>query len=251
MDAADRDLFRRTVQQATATHTGTDLDSALQEMGWPDAFADDPAAAVSCLFVAQGYDNVRSSALRWISGSPVVAPGVLSGDEPSGGLDPELGLVRDDTAGLATVHPWAQIALGYEMVGSAHRMIELAREHALERIQFGRPISQFQAIRHRLAEAHVAVEGAQDLLDAAAGSAGPDRWLAAMAKAVSGRAARTTARHAQQVLAGIGFTAEHAFHRYFRRIMALDHLHGSTRSLTRELGATVLEQRQLPPLLPL
>jgi alkylation response protein AidB-like acyl-CoA dehydrogenase len=58
-------------------------------------------------------------------------------------------------------------------------------------------------------------------------------------------------RHCQQVLAGIGFTAEYPFHHYVRRILVLEQLLGSARSLTRELGSEVLTRRQLPALLPL
>ena len=247
IEGADLELLRRTVARVTSNHTGPELDSALHEMGWPDAFADEPAAAVSCLFFAQGYENARSSALAWVNGSTEVARGVRWGGHATSGLDPELGLLTDDTSQMAVPNPWAQIALGHEMAGASRRMIELARDHALGRVQFGRPISQFQAVRHRLAESHVAVEGALDLLDAA----GRDPALAPAAKAVAGRAARTTAKHCQQVLAGIGFTAEHPFHRYFRRVMALDQLLGSSRSLTRELGAEVLDQRRIRPVLPL
>ena len=55
------------------------------------------------------------------------------------------------------------------------------------------------------------------------------RATAAMAKAIAGRSARTAARHCQQVLAGIGFTTEHALHRYVRRVLVLDELFGSAR----------------------
>ena len=58
-----------------------------------------------------------------------------------------------------------------------------------------------------------------------------------MAKALAGRGARTAARHCQQVLAGIGFTTEHEFHRYVRRVIVLDQLFGTSRSLTRESRA--------------
>ena len=53
------------------------------------------------------------------------------------------------------------------------------------------------------------------------------------------------------MLAGIGFTTEHDFHRYVRRVLVLDQLFGSSRTLTRELGAELLATRQLPPLPPL
>ncbi len=141
---------------------------------------------------------------------------------PVEGIDPTLGLVevhgRDiditDLAVVAAAHWTAavarvRVALAHELVGAARQMLELARTHALERIQFGVPVSSFQAVRHRLAETLVAIETAEALIDAA--------WLddspatAAMAKAMAGREARTAARHCQQVLAGIGFTTEHDF----------------------------------------
>ncbi|MBV9040609.1 MAG: acyl-CoA dehydrogenase, partial [Acidimicrobiia bacterium] len=65
------------------------------------------------------------------------------------------------------------------------------------------------------------------------------------------RSARVVAKHCQQVLAGIGFTTEHPFHRYLRRVLVLDGLLGDTRTLTKRLGEELLTTRQLPPLLPL
>jgi alkylation response protein AidB-like acyl-CoA dehydrogenase len=57
------------------------------------------------------------------------------------------------------------------------------------------------------------------------------------------------ARHCPQVLAGIGFTAEHPFHHHFRRAVVLDQLLGGS-TLTRSLGADLLAGRQQVPLLP-
>ena len=128
-------------------------------------------------------------------------------------------------------------------------MLELARRHALGRVQFGRPIASFQAVRHRLAETLVAVESAEAVLGAAWEDGSPT--TAAVAKALAGRGARTAARHCQQVLAGIGFTTEHPFHRYVRRALVLDELFGSSRSLTRELGVELLAARRLPDFAPL
>ena len=51
-------------------------------------------------------------------------------------------------------------------------MLDLAREHALERVQFGRPVAQFQAVRHRLADALVAIEALDATLAAAADEPG-------------------------------------------------------------------------------
>jgi alkylation response protein AidB-like acyl-CoA dehydrogenase len=113
-------------------------------------------------------------------------------------------------------------------------MLSLARQHALDRTQFGRPVASFQAIRHRLAETLVAIEGAEATLLAAA--AEPDELGFLLAKAAAGHAALTAARHCQQVLGGIGFTTEHELHRHIKRALVLDGLLGSSRELTREAG---------------
>ncbi|HZU45773.1 MAG TPA: acyl-CoA dehydrogenase family protein, partial [Mycobacterium sp.] len=89
-----------------------------------------------------------------------------------------------------------------------------------------------QAIRHRLAETLVAVEGAEATLQAASDDLG-----CLLAKAAAGQAALTAARHCQQVLGGIGFTAEHELHRHVKRVLVLDAMLGSARELTREAGA--------------
>jgi hypothetical protein len=303
IDGHDLELFERSLEHATGNHTGATLDAALDDLGWRDAFVDDPRVAVSRLFALQGAANVTSSALNQVLGGDgwVVLPAlgewraagtsldgslhieglligaprdtalvVVSGvgftvevgvlrPQPIAGVDPSLGLVavQGEVADATEVGPvdWpaavavGQLALGHELVGASRRMLDLARDHAVDRIQFGQPIAMFQAVRHRLAETLVAIEAAEAALDAA--------WLdrepvsAATAKAVAGRAARTTARHCQQVLAGIGFTTEHPFHRHVKRTLVLDQLLGSTHALTLDLGARILATQQLPPLVPL
>jgi hypothetical protein len=180
---------------------------------------------------------------------------------PVRGMDPDLGLleisgtvVGPNQPGPATPR-WrsavatAQLAVGYELVGAARRMLELARLHALDRVQFGQPISRFQAVRHRLAETLVDIESAQAVLDAGWEEDAPT--TAAIAKALAGRGALAAARHCQQVLAGIGFTSEHGFHRYARRVFVLEALLGGTGALTRQFGTDLLDARRLPPFAPL
>ena len=135
-------------------------------------------------------------------------------------------------------------ALGWWLVGAGRAMLSLARQHALDRSQFGRPVASFQAIRHRLAETLVAIEGAEATLLAAA--AEPDELGFLLAKAAAGQAASIAARHCQQVLGGIGFTEEHELHRHVKRALVLDGLLGSSRELTREAGAT-LRAKDLRP----
>jgi hypothetical protein len=177
---------------------------------------------------------------------------------PVRGVDPWLGLVEvHGEVGVGDPQPihwtgavaFGQLALAHELVGASRKALALAREHALERIQFGQPIARFQAVRHRLAETLVALETATAVIDAA--WLDPSPVTAAMAKATAGRSARTVARHSQQVLAGIGFTTEHDLHRYVRRILVLDQLFGSHTSLTKRLGEDLLSTRTLPRLLPL
>jgi hypothetical protein len=319
MDRDDLELFERSLANATEQHTGDDLDAALADLGWGDALADDPRAAIPLLFELQGAANVTSSALDAVvldalgvddtslgvvlpAVGSCVAPAGLAGQRltisggvgtaalatrvqvlvvartngdgifvtlpaadldlrPVAGLDPSLGLieVRSGTIeirekpraaeGWTSAVALAQLAVGHELVGASRRMLELAREHALERVQFGQPISMFQAIRHRLADTLVAIETADAVLDAAWLDRTPE--TASMAKALAGRGARLASRHCQQVLAGIGFTTEHTLHRYIRRVLVLDELFGSARSLTRQLGDDLLATRELPAQLPL
>jgi Acyl-CoA dehydrogenase, C-terminal domain len=167
----------------------------------------------------------------------------ISGDVTAGDVE-DLGPVNwADTVAIG------QLALGHQLVGGSRVMLELARTHALERVQSGRPISSFQAVRHRLAEALVAVEAAAALLNAAWDEPTPE--VAAMAKGMAGRNARTVARHAQQVLAGIGFTTEHPLHLFVRRTLVLDQLLGASTMLTRQLGTQVLTAHSLPAAFPL
>ena len=177
------------------------------------------------------------------------------------GLDPALGLVEvsGDVHAQSVASPepvdWAaalalgQLALAHELVGAGRAMLELARVHALERMQFGRPIATFQAVRHRLAETLVALEAAAALLDAAWDD--PSPVTAPMAKSFAGRSARSAARHCQQVLAGIGFTTEHPLHLFIRRTIVLDQLLGAGSVLTGQLGTDMLRTATLPAAFPL
>jgi len=281
MDHDELELFRVSLQQATAAHTGKALDDALAELGWRDALSADRPAAISILFELQGSANATSSALDLVMADalgvdgPVALPPLGSLHQPRArglglysfasegvtvrpiaGIDPELGLVEvsgDLPTNPSAVWPAAvaagQVALAHELVGASKAMLRLARDHAVERIQFGRPIAGFQAVRHRLAESLVAIEAAAAALDAAWEFESP--MNAALAKAVAGRSARIVAKHCQQVLAGIGFTTEHPFQGYVRRVLVLDGLLGRSATLTERLGRDLLASRQLPPLLPL
>src|SRR5258705_124599 len=126
---------------------------------------------------------------------------------------------------------------------------ELAGEHAIGRLQFGRPVASFQAVRHRLAEALVALEALDATLRAATDQ--PSVTTAALAKATAGRTLHRVATHCQQVLAGIGFTTDHAFHRFLKRAMVLEGLFGSADGIAIDLGRRLLATRSVPTLIDL
>lgn len=137
-------------------------------------------------------------------------------------------------------------ALSAEILGVCQAALELLLAHATARVQFGRPIGSFQAVRHRLAEAYVAMAGARSVLDNAytvAGSDG-DGWAAIIAKIRAGHAQAVLMRHAVQVFGAIGLTGESDMHRYLERAAALDALLGGHRALTEVVGSAVLEGKE-------
>jgi alkylation response protein AidB-like acyl-CoA dehydrogenase len=163
-------------------------------------------------------------------------------DEPTTAVDDETPIHRV-SSGEDVPLAAGRRALGWWLVGTSRAMLTLARQHALDRVQFGRPVASFQAVRHRLAETLIAIEGAEATLGAAT-----DDFGSLLAKAAAGQAALTAAKHCQQVLGGIGFTAEHELHQHVKRALLLDGLLGSARELTREAGARLRAEGSAPRL---
>ncbi|MFC5750973.1 acyl-CoA dehydrogenase family protein [Actinomadura rugatobispora] len=108
-----------------------------------------------------------------------------------------------------------------ESVGVATRALELSVDYARTRRQFGRPVAEFQAVKHKLVEMYAELATAQGALRAAVrehASGGPGwRFAASAAKARSSDAVMHVLREAVQVHGGIGFTWEHELSRHFRR----------------------------------
>jgi Acyl-CoA dehydrogenase, C-terminal domain len=180
---------------------------------------------------------------------------------PVRGIDPDAGLhvvrvehAAHDSADIESGVWDAAVAAGrravaHQLAGACRTMLALARTHAVERMQFGRPIARFQAVRHRLAEALVAVEALEAALTVAWDEPGPT--TAALAKASAGRTARTAATHCQQVLAGVGFTTDHPFHRFLKRALALEGLFGSADDIVVGIGRQLMAERTVPTLIEL
>ncbi len=112
-------------------------------------------------------------------------------------------------------------ATALEMLGGASRAMEMAVEYAKERVQFGRPIGSFQAVKHRCADMLVDVEGMRSTAYWAAwclGADDPDQSIAAStAKTWGSDASKRVMAGALQVHGGIGFTWEHDLHLYLKR----------------------------------
>jgi len=109
-----------------------------------------------------------------------------------------------------------------ETVGALDRLFDLTLAYARSRYAFGRPIGSFQALKHRIADLLLSVEGCKGTVDAAidAVSAGsPDSdLLVSVAKVYVGDRCVQVAQQCTQILGGIGLTWEHDAHLYLRRV---------------------------------
>ncbi|HKY14594.1 MAG TPA: acyl-CoA dehydrogenase [Microthrixaceae bacterium] len=164
------------------------------------------------------------------------------------------GIALDPTRMLsidAEIVSMATLLASAEAVGVASWCVDTAAEYAANRIQFGRPIGQFQAVKHRCADALVAVEAARALVwDAVlAVDAGDDGAGVAVAAANSWApaAAFRAAKDCIQVLGGIGYTWEHDAHLFLKRATATHQLLPREAHWRADLVARVRdgEQREL------
>ena len=133
-----------------------------------------------------------------------------------------------------------------EMLGAADHVLALTVQYAKDRVQFGKPIGSFQAVKHMLADALVDVEGMRSTAYYAAWCAAagdPERSLSAsMAKAWCSDASRRVMAAGLQVHGGIGFTWEHDMHLYLKRAQ-LDQVSYGDAAAHRERVATLLRTR--------
>jgi acyl-CoA dehydrogenase len=123
--------------------------------------------------------------------------------------------------------------LACELAGVAVRCLDMAAEYARGRVQFGRAIGSFQAIKQKLADLLIRVESARSAATAAVETAATDSpdlwWTASLAKAYCADAAMHASEQTIQIHGGIGFTWEHDAHLYFKRARTGQELLGSTR----------------------
>ena len=122
---------------------------------------------------------------------------------------------------LQTVLDLVAVALAAEQVGGAQLVLEQAVQYAKDRVQFGRPIGSFQAIKHKCADMLLEVESAKSAAYYAAWCAAEMNdelpSVASLAKAYCSEAYFHAAAENIQIHGGIGFTWEHPAHLYFKR----------------------------------
>ncbi|MEU8527301.1 acyl-CoA dehydrogenase family protein [Streptomyces sp. NPDC048629] len=147
-------------------------------------------------------------------------------------------LTEDGAAVLARVRDVGAVALAAECVGAAERALEITVRYAKDRVQFGRPIGSFQAVKHRLADLHAGVAAARSLaLAAAHADGGPESArLAAAAKSACAEAYQRVAAETVQLHGGIGITWEHSAHDHLKRAHGAAALLGSPAAHRARLG---------------
>ncbi|MFO1538256.1 MAG: acyl-CoA dehydrogenase family protein [Actinomycetota bacterium] len=151
-----------------------------------------------------------------------------------------LGTVGTGWPALSKTLDQAAVAMANESIGGAQKCLEMAVEYAKVRVQFGRPIGSFQAIKHKCADMLLEVESGKSAAYYAAWAAGEDNEelpvVASLAKAYVSDAYFHAAAENIQIHGGIGFTWEHDAHLYFKRAKSSEILLGDA-TYHRELLA--------------
>lgn len=164
--------------------------------------------------------------------------------EPVATMDPTRRLGRVTATATAPIGAdpgiadYAAILLAAEQIGAAARCLDLTVEYTKSRVQFGRPIGSFQALKHRMADLFVAVSAARAVVDDAI--AEPSPTSAALARVVASEALSKVAGEAVQLHGGIAITWESDIQLYFKRAHGSSQLLGLPAEHLRRLQAEVL-----------
>ncbi|MGK2855384.1 MAG: acyl-CoA dehydrogenase IpdE2 [Microbacteriaceae bacterium] len=145
-----------------------------------------------------------------------------------------------ETAPLGTdpgIADTAALLLAAEQIGAASRALELTVAYTKDRVQFGRPIGSFQALKHRMADLYVAVQTARAVVYDAI--AEPSAASASLARVFASEAFTAVVGEAVQMHGGIAITWEHDIQLYFKRAHGSAQLLGPPRDHLRRLEAEV------------
>lgn len=153
---------------------------------------------------------------------------------------PAVRLTADDaTAALEKVRTIAIVALSAEQVGAAERCMQMTVDYSKDRVQFGRAIGSFQALKHRMADLYFLVETARSASYAAVHSLSEGLPTAAadalVAKAYCSEAFLAVTGDAIQLHGGIAITWEHDAHLFFKRAHGSAQLLGQPEEFFKEM----------------
>jgi alkylation response protein AidB-like acyl-CoA dehydrogenase len=193
----------------------------------PSLFAAVPGTAGVTSRLLKTLDSTRAFADIEFDGTPVRLIGA----------DGAAGAILERTLQIAAV------ALAAEQIGTAERCLQISIDYSKLRIQYGRPIGSFQALKHRFVDLLLEIETAKSATYHAAAAAAADDpelpLVSSMAKASASDALVHTASEMIQFHGGIGFTWEHDAHLYFRRAKITEQFLGSPQ-MHREVVAGLL-----------
>ena len=167
-------------------------------------------------------------------------------------VDPESCLSLDWAEQLEAVLDYSRIALGAEQVGCAQASLDQSVAYVSERVQFGRTIASYQAIKHKAADMMLKVESARSLLyyaacvgdEALTDAASPEdlQEAAAMLASSAGDAAFFCAGTGIQLHGGVGITEEYDIQLYFKRARSMEAYLGRPDEQREVLAAMLLDQ---------
>ncbi|MFQ5558162.1 MAG: acyl-CoA dehydrogenase family protein [Acidimicrobiales bacterium] len=181
--------------------------------------------AVSLFSVAGDADGLARTSLSTMDQTRKQAKLEFSGVDAT-----LLGSEGEGWSVLSTVLDLAAVALAAEQVGGAQMCLDMAVEYAKVRVQFGRPIGSFQAIKHKCADMLLEVESAKSAAYYAGWCAAEMNdelpQVASLAKSYCSEAYFHAAAENIQIHGGIGFTWEHPAHLYFKRAKSSELLFG-------------------------
>jgi alkylation response protein AidB-like acyl-CoA dehydrogenase len=226
-----------TVPETYGGAGGTELDLTLvyEEAGraaLPEPLLEFVGIAAPIL-VAHGSDEQKE---RWL-------PAIATGDaDVEVRIDGEDLRIDDDVIAGAARDAYVRAFSGTASLlnGVAMRLLEMTTDHVKERTQFGKPVGSFQAVKHKLASMHVAIEATRPAAWYAAYAIATDAADASIAAAVAKIAANDTEEfcngEALQCHGGIGFTWEHDLHLWLKRGMELRASFGRSHELRRNFA---------------
>ncbi|MFZ0667834.1 MAG: acyl-CoA dehydrogenase family protein [Acidimicrobiales bacterium] len=244
--------WTRKADQVVASRSGNDWTLT----GRPDPVVFGPVAdvvLVPALVGGHSGDSSDSGARSDLSLFAVdMSAGASPGPEPNMDLTRSLGWLTlgktpatyvGDSAALSALVDRAAVATAAEMLGSAEHVLDMTVQYAKDRVQFGRPIGSFQAVKHRCADMLVDVEGMRSAVYYAAwciaAGNGDAPAAASAAKIWCSDAASRVMGSGLQVHGGIGFTWEHDLHFFVKRSQ-LDQVSFGTASWHRGRLAEIL-----------